>query len=282
MSGLNLIVNADDFGISEAVNRGIVEAHEHGIVTSTSIMATGPAFEHAIELARLHPSLAVGVHLVLTDHRPLIGTSAAASLVRADGAFEPHLRQLLTRRLRGRVSMAEVLRELDEQIRRVRAAGIAINHLDGHQHVHVLPGIAQVVAELAEAHGIFAVRYPAERIRGYMLRSLEHAQRVVEQAALSVFCASSPFGRRLRRSDEFVGFYFGGRLDEANLETVLVGLPRRGTVELMCHPGHEDMKPEGGWQYAWAAERDALTSPRIRALLLARGVQLMAHPTIRA
>jgi predicted glycoside hydrolase/deacetylase ChbG (UPF0249 family) len=141
MSGVRLIVNADDFGISEAVNRGIVEAHERGIVTSTSIMATGAKFEHAVELARLRPSLAVGVHLVLTEHRPLIGASAAASLVRSDGSFEPHLRQLLKRRLRGRVSIAEVRRELDEQIRRVRAAGIAISHLDGHQHVHVLPGI---------------------------------------------------------------------------------------------------------------------------------------------
>jgi predicted glycoside hydrolase/deacetylase ChbG (UPF0249 family) len=278
---VNLIVNADDFGISEAVNRGIVEAHERGIVTSTSIMATGLKFEHAVELARLHPSLAVGVHLVLTEHRPLIGPSAAASLVRSDGAFEPHLRQLLARRLRGRVSLAEVRRELDEQIRRVRSAGIAINHLDGHQHVHVLPGVAEVVAELAAAHGVSAVRYPAERIRGYMLRNFAYARRVVEQAALNAFCAISPLGR-LRRSDEFVGFYFGGRLDEANLETVLAALPKRGTVELMCHPGHEDMKPQADWHYAWAAERDALTSPRIRTLVLARGMQLVSHPKIRA
>jgi predicted glycoside hydrolase/deacetylase ChbG (UPF0249 family) len=147
--------------------------------------------------------------------------------------------------------------------------------------VHVLPGVAQVVAELAAAHGISAVRYPAERVRGYMLRSFEHAQRVVEQAALNLFCASSPLAR-LRRSDEFVGFYFGGRLDEANLETVLAGLPKRGTVELMCHPGHEEMKPQANWHYAWAAERDALTSPRIRALVMARGVQLVSHPKMRA
>jgi predicted glycoside hydrolase/deacetylase ChbG (UPF0249 family) len=279
MSGVKLIVNADDFGISEAVNRGIVEAHERGIVTSTSIMATGPQFEHAIELARLRPSLGVGVHLVLTEHRPLTG-AAAASLVRSDGAFEPHLKHLLAKRLRGLVSMTEVRRELDAQIRRVRSAGITVNHLDGHQHVHVLPGVAQVVAELAAAHGISAVRYPAERVRGYMLRSFKHARRLVEQTALEFFCASSPL-KHLRRSDEFVGFYFGGRLDEANLETVLAGLPRRGTVELMCHPGHEDMQPRADWQYAWAAERDALTSPRIRALVMARGMQLVSHPSVR-
>jgi len=162
----------------------------------------------------------------------------------------------------------------------VRTAGIAINHLDGHQHVHVLPGVAQVVAELAAAHGITAVRYPAERVRSYMLRSVKHAPRVAEQAALNVFCAASPL-KHLRRSDEFVGFYFGGRLDEANLETVLAGLPTGGTVELMCHPGHEDMRPRADWQYAWAAERDALTSPRIRALVMARGMQLVSRPTVR-
>ena len=279
--GLKLIVNADDFGISEAVNRGIVEAHDRGIVTSTSIMATAAEFEHAVELARQRPRLAVGVHLVLTEQRPLIGAAAAASLVRPDGTFEPHLKQLLKKRLRGLVSMGEVRSELDAQIRRVRAAGIAISHLDGHQHVHVLPGVARVVAELAAAHGVAAVRYPAERVRGYMLRSITHAPRVIEQAALNLFCASSPL-ERLRRSDEFVGFYFGGRLDEANLETVLAGLPTRGTVELMCHPGDEGMRPQDDWHYAWTAERDALTSPRIRELLLARGMQLVSHPKVRA
>ncbi len=280
-AGLKLIVNADDFGISEAVNRGIVDAHDRGIVTSTSIMATGPAFEHAVALARERSGLAVGVHLVLTEHRPLIGASAAATLIGADGAFEPHLKNLLAKRLRGLVSLSEVRRELDAQIRCVRRAGVAISHLDGHQHVHVLPGIAGIVAELAVAHGIAAVRYPAERVRGYMLRDPKHARRVAEQTALSLFCASSPL-KNLRRSDDFVGFYFGGRLDEDNLETVLAGLPAAGTVELMCHPGHEDMQPAGDWHYSWAAERDALTSPRIRELVMARGMQLVSQRAIRA
>jgi predicted glycoside hydrolase/deacetylase ChbG (UPF0249 family) len=120
-----------------------------------------------------------------------------------------------------------------------------------------------------------AVRYPAERIRGYMLRSPRHARRIAEQAALGLFSASSPL-KRLRRSDDFVGFFFGGRLDEANLATVLGNLPAAGTVELMCHPGAEDMRPIGDWQYSWAAERDALTSPRIRELVAARGMQLVS------
>jgi predicted glycoside hydrolase/deacetylase ChbG (UPF0249 family) len=270
---LKLIVNADDFGISEAVNRGIVDAHDRGIVTSTSLMATGPAFEHAVELARSRPGLAVGVHLTLTEQRPL---TSELGFVTANGTLPRHTVQLLRQILGKRVSLPHVHRELDAQIRRVRAAGIAISHLDGHQHVHVLPGVTGVVADLAAVHGISAVRSPAERLRGYMLRDARQLRRVAEQAALNLFCKAAPF-ERLWRSDGFAGFYFGGRLDEANLATVLDHLPADGTVELMCHPGTEDMRPTDGWQYAWAAERDALTSPRIRELLLVRGVQLVAR-----
>jgi predicted glycoside hydrolase/deacetylase ChbG (UPF0249 family) len=271
--GLKLIVNADDFGISEAVNRGIVDAHDRGIVTSTSLMATGPAFEHAVELVRSRPRLAVGVHLTLTEQRPL---TAALGLVTAHGTFPPHAAQLLRRALGKRIPLPDVHRELDTQIRRVHTAGIAISHLDGHQHVHVLPGVARVVADLAAVHGIPAVRYPTERLRRYMLRNAKYLRRVAEQAALNLFCRAAPL-EHLRRSEGFVGFYFGGRLDEANLATVLEHLPADGTVELMCHPGAEDMRPTGEWQYAWAAERDALTSPRIRELVRARGVQLVAR-----
>ena len=270
-----LIVNADDFGIAEAVNRGIVEAFDRGIVTSTSIMATGEAFEHAVELALSRPALAVGVHLVLTEQRPLLGAAAVPSLSWPSGAFAPHLKDLLGPALRKRVSLEEARAELDAQIRRVRDAGVAIGHLDGHQHVHVLPGIARVVAELAAAYGITAVRYPAEPVRGYMLRDARSLRRLAEQTVLRAFCAATPL-KRLRRSDEFVGFYFGGRLDEPNLVTLLEGLPAAGTVELMCHPGDEGMRPSGDWQYAWTAERDALTSPAIRDLVLARGVQLVS------
>jgi len=273
---LRLIVNADDFGMTEAVNQGIVEAHDSGIVTSASLMATGSAFEHAVALAKTRPKLAVGVHLTLTEQRPLTG-GAAASLVGADGRFPSHLVQFAGLHVRGKVVLAEVRAELDAQIRKVRDAGIAVSHLDGHQHVHVLPGIAGIVAELAAAYGIRAVRYPTERVRAYMLRNLGNARRLTEQVVLGAVCAVSPL-RALRRADSFVGFYYGGRLDEANLATVLERLPASGTVELMCHPGGDDSRAaEGYWQYSWAAERAALTSPRIRELLAARGAQLVSH-----
>jgi predicted glycoside hydrolase/deacetylase ChbG (UPF0249 family) len=271
---MRLIVHADDFGISESVNLGIVEAHRRGIVTSTSIMANGAAFEHAVALAKESPTLDVGVHLTLTEERPV--GARAAGLVDAAGRFPPHALQFAARYALGRIPLAAVRTELDAQIGRVLDHGLAPRHLDGHQHVHVLPGIAGVVAELAGTYGIRTVRYPAERVRAYMLR-LHDLRRVAEQLALAAFCALSPL-RKLKRIDEFVGFYFGGRLDEANLATVLAGLPAGRTAELMCHPGHDDPRGRyGHWHYSWAAERDALSSPRIRDLVLARGVQLISY-----
>jgi hopanoid biosynthesis associated protein HpnK len=270
-----LIVHADDFGLSEAVNRAVIAAHAGGIVTSTSIMAGGGAFEHAVALARSHPSLDVGVHLTLTEQRPVAAN--VPSLVDSDGKLAPHATQLARRRALGKISMADVRKELEAQIRRVLDRGITPTHLDGHQHVHVLPGVAQVVLELARAYGIRAVRYPAERVRGYMLRSPARAKRVAEQLAVAGLSALSPL-RALRRCDDFVGFYFGGRLNERNLRTVVEHLPPRGTIELMCHPGFEDPESRyGHWGYAWAEEAAALSSPAIRALLAARGVRLIGY-----
>jgi predicted glycoside hydrolase/deacetylase ChbG (UPF0249 family) len=143
--------------------------------------------------------------------------------------------------------------------------------------VHVLPGVARVVADLAREHGIHAVRVPTERPRGYMLKDLGSLKRLAEQVALGVFGSLSPL-KHLRRVDRFVGFYYGGRLNEQNLRTVLERLPARKTVELMCHPGLEDAQsPYGHWNYGWAAETAALTSPRIRELIGAHGVRLIGY-----
>ncbi len=271
-----LIVHADDFGLSEAVNHGIIAAHKNGILTSASVMATAEAFEHAVRLAEANPSLDVGVHLTLTEQQPLTGAASVPSLVDEAGHFAPHARHFASKYLRGQISLAEVRAELDAQIRRARDHGLRVTHLDGHQHVHVLPKIAGVVNELAKVHGIRAVRYPSERIRAYMWKNLRGARRLGEQLALNFTCALSPL-RLLRRTDDFAGFYFGGGLNEANLLTVLHGLPAGKTTELMCHPGVDDPRsPYGSWDYSWAAELEALVSQRIRSVLDARGVQLIS------
>lgn len=272
-----LIVNADDFGLSHAINRGVVAAHRDGIVTAASVMTNGPAFEDAVALARQNPALDLGVHLTLTGLEPVASPNTVSSLVDSDARFAPHALDFTRRYLRGSIRLDEVRTELDAQIALAKSRGLAISHLDSHQHVHALPGIARVVAELASAHGIRAVRYPREQLQPYMIASVREARRILEQLALNAVCMLSPL-RTLRHPDRFLGFHFGGRLGERNLETVLRHVPRRGTIELMCHPAEaESDGPHAQWSYAGAAERDALTSVRIRELLRSRGIALIGY-----
>jgi hopanoid biosynthesis associated protein HpnK len=277
VSGCRLIVNADDFGLSSAVNEGIVEAHRRGIVTSTSIMANGPAFEHAVELARATPTLDLGVHLTLTEEKPLSDPSRVTSLVDGDGRLHRHVSSFLRNRFGGRVRLDEVRLELDAQITRVFERGLPVSHLDGHQHVHMMPGVSGIVARLAEKHGIRAVRFPREAVRPYMLFDRGAAGRLLQQLVLNAFCTAAET-TGAAQPDHFVGFFHGGRLSKANLLQVLATLPRTGVCELMCHPGRPD--PAGGyahWHYRWQEELDALTDPEVAHWLRERRVELVSY-----
>ena len=136
----NLIVNADDLGWTEGVNRGILEAFQHGIVTSASLLANGSAFAGGAKAAHSAPGLGVGVHLNLTDGPPVADRETVESLLNDDGEFAAGPESLLLRRARRGLVLREVEEEWDEQISRVRDAGIEPTHVDGHKHVHMLPG----------------------------------------------------------------------------------------------------------------------------------------------
>src|SRR5881296_625665 len=118
-----LIVHADDFGLSERINDGIVQAHRHGIVTSTSIMANGEAFAHAVALAQSAPTLDLGIHLTLIEERPVVSPAELPSLVDAAGGLHPHAIQFCQRYFSGRINLKEVRKELEAQVEKVLATG---------------------------------------------------------------------------------------------------------------------------------------------------------------
>ena len=132
-----LITNADDFGFTRDVNSGIIEAHQHGILTATTLMATGAAFDHAVELARQNPELDVGVHLVLVD----------------SAGFPPTIPRLLFSL--GRIHIYD---ELVRQVRKVLDAGLKPTHLDTHKHTHLLPPVFNAVTRIAQEFKIPWVR----------------------------------------------------------------------------------------------------------------------------
>src|SRR5262249_12255739 len=157
-----LIVNADDLGWTAGVNRGIAEAHRNGIVTSTSLLANGPAFADGVRTAGELPGLGVGGPLNLSDGGPIAPAEQVKSLLNQDGRCAGGPESLLLRLTTRSLQVKEVEKEWNAQIQKVRAAGIHPTHLDGHKHVQMLPGLFTIVLRLAKRHGIEAVRVSHE------------------------------------------------------------------------------------------------------------------------
>jgi chitin disaccharide deacetylase len=271
---IRLVVNADDFGLSESVNEGILFAHRRGIVTATSLMAVGRAFDHAIDCCRSAPGLDVGVHLTLVAERPL---RPGSSLAGPNGRFPAGAGALLRRYLTGGIKLSEVRAEWSTQIERVLKQGVAVSHLDSHQHVHVLPGLAEICLELAARFGIPFVRIPCERLALDRPPSLHGLNRLFGAASLRVAWALARLtgaGPTNRPPLQFLGFRDGGRLNLERLQRLIRELKPGGIYELMCHPGLSPDEPEiRSWGYEHEKELRALTHPSLRAEIAARGIR---------
>lgn len=274
---LNLIVHADDLGLSESVNEGIVQAHLNGVVTSASVMANGMAFEHAVRLCQSIPTLDVGIHLTLVGEKPLTKPDHVLSLMGSRGRLHHHATSFMKNYITGRIRIAEVQAELEAQIKAVLSRGLEVSHLDGHQHLHVLPQILNVTLKLASKYKIPGIRLPFERPRFYMARRVNGASRFLQLLSLNAFCQLAK-KKCAPWTDSFVGFYFAGNLNKSNLRTVLENLPRRGTCELMCHPGIDDPATRyGEWGYHWSDELEALLDPRITDWIREKGIHLISY-----
>ena len=274
-----LIVNADDFGLHAAVNRGILTAHTEGIVSSTSLMAGGAAFDDAVRIARHCPQLGVGVHLTLVGARPVLPVAEVSSLLDEAGDFYGSYPLFIKRFLRGKIRLAEVERELAAQIDRVRMAGIQPSHLDSHQHLHVLPGIGGLVLDLARRFSIRAIRIPAEPV-AFIGATPATVGRLVGRGGLTMLAnlfRQHAAAAGIRTSDHFFGMLAGGQLTEPAILAILRRLPP-GDSELMTHPGFADesLADAFRWDYQWDAERQALTAPAVRALLAERQIRLIS------
>ena len=157
-----LILNADDFGLTEGVNDGIIRAHREGVLTSTTLMANGLAFDHAVECARANPNLGVGCHLVLAGGVPVAPPEEIPSLVDGSGRMPRSLPAFVVRVSVGAVRAKDMEREFRAQIGKIRSAGIEPTHLDTHKHTHAHPRVMEVLAQVAQDLGITRVRKPAE------------------------------------------------------------------------------------------------------------------------
>jgi len=274
-----LIVNADDLGLSEGIDRAIFAAHEAGVVTSASVLATGAAFEHAVRGLRAHPALGAGVHLCLHEEQPVLPPARIPTLVGGDGRLLP-LGLVVRRVLSGAARREEIEAEYAAQIARVRDAGIAVDHLDSHCHLHAFPPIARVVRAVAGRFGIRCLRRPeASRLREYARAPLP---RWPLGAAITLCSRVSrrTLGPGFFSPDRFTGLVHSGSADASWIARAVRSLEPGLVTELMVHPG--DGSDAGGpgddhGPRQRKGELDAITSSEVRDALREHGVRLIGY-----
>jgi predicted glycoside hydrolase/deacetylase ChbG (UPF0249 family) len=269
-----LVVNADDFGLSAGVNRGILEAHAAGVVSSVSVLVNAPGWTDAVRRLRdlgSSPGIGVGLHLNLTMGRPV---SWGGSLCDARTGRFHSLGALVARACAGRLDPGDIAIECAAQLARLKNAGFVVSHLDSHRHVHILPGVWGAVAETVRNAGVPVLRVPLEP---WSVNPVNWRASLKKAALRLAWWVSSRGAAPLDRPDRFVGISLqGSRSFLARLLTVLDRLPP-GTTELMVHPGYADgdLAAWDGYAAPRARELAALTRPEVRERFRAGRFQLI-------
>lgn len=239
-----LIVTADDVGLDRGMTAGAIEGHRNGIVTACSIVANGRAFDDAIARLRDVPKLEVGVHLTLVEERAL-----------TTGEVMPRnwMRFLISRK-------GDLEAELRAQIKKVAASGLRVTHLNGHQHLHMLPRVRPIVETLAREFGIGYIRVVNDR---------GGIRRRAAVAALNVL--GSGRGRT-------IGVAEAGHLTAERIVALLDQVS--DVTELVSHPG-VNVSDYRHWNYEWDAETRALCDPRVHEAIAKREIELVGPSALQ-
>lgn len=283
-----LIVNADDFGFTGGVNAGILHAYTDGIVTSTTLMACGAAFEEAVEIAQSNKGLGVGCHLVAVGEKTVAPVSSVPSLVDADSRLPRTVTDLAIKIARGQIKQGDIEIEFRAQLTKLSDAGITPTHLDTHKHAHVHPVVLKAVLKVAREFGIAKIRRPfqsfsntpsgptaRESRNGYMKQHVKSLATLPLQPYFNRATAS----HGIKTPKSLYGVSLTGMLDVTSLNELLSGVDD-GVTELMCHPGIHDSELENAGtrlKESRARELEALTDHRVAAAVREKGITLIGY-----
>ena len=274
-----LIVNADDFGLHTEVNKAVIKGYQAGCIRSTSLMPTGAAVEEACELARKNPGLGVGIHLTLVAERPLLPPDKVPTLVGADGRlFRNHV-EFIKNFCLGKIDKEQLYAECDAQISKAVSLGLNITHIDSHQHLHVLPGVAAICRDLARKYGVTKMRFPGEGygfIGGYSTELF----RFVARCGLTLCADMARYKSKcynIGMPGHFFGMLAGENMQEEYFMNILRSLPD-GVSEIMVHPGADNKALDScyDWQYHWEDELATVISPQVMRYIKDNDIKLIS------
>ena len=278
-----LIVNADDFGIASGVNRGVVEGHQNGVVTSATLMACGARFDEAVALAAQTNKLSVGCHVVLVDGSPMLAGSQVSSLTVPNSGLESRFRESLVSfallAAAGRLDRGQIEAEITAQIQKLQAAGISVSHLDSHKHTHMFPVVLKSMLGAARKCGVRAMRNPFEPL---IFANLRHWKRQFQLRILRGYRAT--FRKELADSGMFtpdgcIGLAATGGLTLATFHALIENLPE-GTWEFVSHPGYNDAdlnQVKTRLRNSREKELAILTSDSVKQLLHGEQIELISY-----
>jgi hopanoid biosynthesis associated protein HpnK len=286
-----LILNADDFGYSEAVNKAVLRAHLNGALTSASLMVTEPAFEQAVEMARGAPGLGVGLHVSVSFDHALLKPDQIPSLVGPDGRFGVDPFRVGIRYAFARGVQAQLLLEMEAQFKRFAGTGLLWSHADGHQHFHLHPAIWSHFMDLCDAYSVGRIRLPHEGVLQH-LRS-DGDRTVANIAGLLAFRAlrkrakrdlerRTRAGRRYFVCDRVYGMLQTGNMNLVYMERLLSRL-EGVTNEIYFHPG----SPNSGTTIVKETDSDehdvelaALLDPNVARLTASHSIQTGSYSEV--
>ncbi len=265
-----IIINADDFGYSEAVNEAIVKAHQQGILSSTSLMVTGDKTQEAIDLAKNYPNLGVGLHLVLCCGKSALPPQDIPTLVDKNGNFNDSAAIAGLKYQFIPTAKEELKREIKAQLQLFRDTGLILSHVDGHLHLHTHPLVIEILLELAQEFKIKYIRLPFEEL-SYTLR-LDRTALILKTIYSNVFRWLRMYGEKrlsaykVKYLDRVYGLLQTGMMSES----YLLGLiPQIKTIsnEIYFHP--QSIRGDREFQ--------ALCSQRIKDMLSSESFEIVNY-----
>jgi chitin disaccharide deacetylase len=281
-----VILNADDFGLTTGVNEGIIRAHRDGILSSTTLMANGLAFDDAVERAKENPKLGVGCHLVLIGGRCVAPPNQIPTLVDPDGNLPATLPAFVTKVTSGRIRADDIATELRAQIEKIRRASIDPSHVDTHKHAHAHPRVLSIVCRVAKELGINRIRQPIESFRDSWVTTASDRKGTTTQvvAAAAVRSIAPRFRATLKKYElttpkHFLGLAMTGQMGPETLKRMIESLGD-DTTEIMFHPGiNDDALAQTGTRLLMQRELElqALTDPGVRHALSERGIRIISY-----
>lgn len=277
-----IIVNADDFGRHELINRAVERAFTAGCLKSTTIMAGGAAFEDAVDVAKKFSGLGVGIHFTLANGNPVLPSEEIPSLVTEAGTFHDDYVKFLKRYLSGKISLSEVRSELAAQLEKIRRTGLTLTHFDSHQHLHHVLGITEITLALAEAAGIKSMRVAGTKIFDGELDSLGKLFGRLGLGSLAKFSAHLAHKKNFATPEHFAGIVAGESVSE-NFLLKLIDNLQDGTTEVMLHPGIDNkiLRDFCRWEHDFEEELAAVTSQKILDALAEKNISAVNFSALR-